>query len=76
MTTLAPKFGLTAPVLQTSFEAYARIVQAAIEGHDGALYAPAFRLNAGQLTGLFAPRQVDLLLKPLRQPPIVEAPSV
>ena len=66
MTTLAAKYGpapsVSADVAAGRLEAYARVSQAALEGRDGPLRAPALLLTDGQLAALFAPRQLATYL--------------
>lgn len=77
MTTLATKYGapardgdpLAAGLLaEGRLEAYARVTRAALEARDGPLLAPVLRLGDEQLGGLFAPRQLAALVRPLGHP--------
>ena len=49
-----------------------RVSRAALAARDGPLTALALRLNDGQLSGLFAPQQLNALVRrPLARPPVV-----
>jgi hypothetical protein len=75
MATLATKYGpaegggVTADAAAGRLEAYARAAQAALEARDGPLPALVLLLSDEQLGGLFAPRQLAVLVKrPLGRP--------
>jgi hypothetical protein len=50
-------------------EVYTHVVRAALEARNGILHAPVLLLSDEQLSGLFAPRQMAVLVKrPLARP--------
>jgi hypothetical protein len=75
MMTLAGKYGpppfpeMDRAAAEGRLEAYMRIVQAALEGRDGPLQAPALHLSDAQLVALFSPQQLTVLVqRPLSRP--------
>ena len=67
MATLEGKYGPTSTVKETEavskLEAYMRINQASLEGRGKNSSAPILSLSDGQLTALFAPRQLTTLVQ-------------